>query len=303
MALRLGGARSVMNSYAEIDGVPVAADRGLLTGLLRDEWGFAGTVVADYFAVRFLQTLHGVAGGRRRRGRGSPCGPASTSSCRPWTPSARRWSRRSRRGEVDEALVDRALRRVLTQKIELGLLDADWQALPDDVASPAPRRRGQPGHRRCAWPGSRSCCCATRRRPAAAPRHRGSRWSARSPTTRWPCSAATRSPRTWASATPTTGSAWTSPRCATALARRVPDAHLRAGVRHHRRRHLGHRRPRSPRPPPPTCACSPSATGPDCSAGAPPARAATPSTCDCPACRPNSSARCWPPAPRWSWCC
>ncbi|MEW1588960.1 glycoside hydrolase family 3 N-terminal domain-containing protein, partial [Micromonospora vinacea] len=62
MALRLGGARSVMNSYAEIDGLPVAADRGLLTGLLRDEWGFTGIVVADYFAVRFLQTLHRVAG-------------------------------------------------------------------------------------------------------------------------------------------------------------------------------------------------------------------------------------------------
>src|SRR3954452_21106896 len=63
MALRLGGARSVMNSYAEIDGVPVAADPRLLTDLLRDAWGFSGTLVADYFAVRFLQTLHGVAAG------------------------------------------------------------------------------------------------------------------------------------------------------------------------------------------------------------------------------------------------
>ena len=57
-ALRLGGARSVMNSYSEIDGVPAGADEQLLTGLLRDEWGFTGTVVSDYFAVRFLQTLH-----------------------------------------------------------------------------------------------------------------------------------------------------------------------------------------------------------------------------------------------------
>ena len=35
------------------------------------------------------------------------------------------------RGEVDEALVDRALRRVLTQKAELGLLDADWSPAAD----------------------------------------------------------------------------------------------------------------------------------------------------------------------------
>ena len=55
MAVRDGGARSVMHSYAEIDGVPVAADPTLLTGLLRDQWGFDGTVVADYFGVAFLQ--------------------------------------------------------------------------------------------------------------------------------------------------------------------------------------------------------------------------------------------------------
>src|SRR6187549_1305137 len=62
MVLREGGARSVMNSYTDIDGVPSAGDRSLLTGLLRDEWGFEGTVVSDYFAVAFLKLQHGVAG-------------------------------------------------------------------------------------------------------------------------------------------------------------------------------------------------------------------------------------------------
>lgn len=134
MALRLGGARSVMNSYAEIDGLPVAADRGLLTGLLRDEWGFTGTVVADYFAVRFLQTLHGVAGDAADAARlALRAGidvelPTVDAFGEPLVEAARR-------GEVDEALIDCALRRVLTQKIELGLLDEGWQELPDDVAS------------------------------------------------------------------------------------------------------------------------------------------------------------------------
>ncbi|MGC4850985.1 glycoside hydrolase family 3 N-terminal domain-containing protein [Micromonospora sp. DT15] len=134
MALRLGGARSVMNSYAEIDGLPVAADRGLLTGLLRDEWGFTGTVVADYFAVRFLQTLHGVAGDAAEAARlALRAGidvelPTVDAFGEPLVEAARR-------GEVDEALIDCALRRVLIQKIELGLLDEGWQELPDDVAS------------------------------------------------------------------------------------------------------------------------------------------------------------------------
>ncbi|WP_433308467.1 glycoside hydrolase family 3 N-terminal domain-containing protein [Micromonospora sp. CA-269861] len=134
MALRLGGARSVMNSYAEIDGLPVAADRGLLTGLLRDVWGFTGTVVADYFAVRFLQTLHGVAGDAADAARlALRAGidvelPTVDAFGEPLVEAARR-------GEVDEALIDCALRRVLIQKIEVGLLDEGWQTLPDDVAS------------------------------------------------------------------------------------------------------------------------------------------------------------------------
>ena len=68
-AVRDGAARrrrpqSVMNSYAEIDGVPVAANVDLLTGLLRDQLGFEGTVVADYFSVAFLEVMHGIAADR-----------------------------------------------------------------------------------------------------------------------------------------------------------------------------------------------------------------------------------------------
>ncbi|MET8231788.1 glycoside hydrolase family 3 N-terminal domain-containing protein [Micromonospora sp. NPDC005298] len=134
MALRLGGARSVMNSYAEIDGLPAAADQDLLTGLLRDEWGFTGTVVADYFAVRFLQTLHGVAADATDAARlalraGIDVELPTVDAFGPPLVEA------VRRGEVDEALIDRALRRVLTQKIEVGLLDADWRELPDDAAN------------------------------------------------------------------------------------------------------------------------------------------------------------------------
>ena len=62
MAIREGGARSVMHSYTDIDGMPSAADESLLTGLLRDTWGFDGTVVADYFGDRLPQDA------ARRRG-------------------------------------------------------------------------------------------------------------------------------------------------------------------------------------------------------------------------------------------
>jgi len=58
---RRGGAWSVMNSYVDLDGVPVASDADLLTGILRDRLGFTGVVVADYFAVAFLEVMHAVA--------------------------------------------------------------------------------------------------------------------------------------------------------------------------------------------------------------------------------------------------
>ena len=62
----MGRARSVMNSYTDVDGVPVGSDPTLLTDLLRNKWGFTGTVVSDYGAVMFLQRMHRVAGSEVR---------------------------------------------------------------------------------------------------------------------------------------------------------------------------------------------------------------------------------------------
>ncbi len=55
-ALQKGGARSVMASYNEIDGVPSHANRWLLRKVLREEWGFNGFVVSDYFGISELNT-------------------------------------------------------------------------------------------------------------------------------------------------------------------------------------------------------------------------------------------------------
>ncbi len=125
MAVLDGGAGSVMNSYAEVDGVPVAADAELLTDLLRERWGFAGTVVADYFSVAFLQTLHGVAAELADAGvQALSAGidvelPTGVAYLAPL-------AEKVRAGALDEAVVDRALRRVLAQKETLGLLAEDY---------------------------------------------------------------------------------------------------------------------------------------------------------------------------------
>lgn len=133
MALREGGARSVMHAYTDIDGVPSAGDRRLLTELLREKLGFTGIVVADYYGISFLETLHGVAG--------SPAHAAAialTAGVDVELPTIRCYgpplARLVNDGSVPENLLDRSVRRVLTMKCELGLLDDGWSAALDDLA-------------------------------------------------------------------------------------------------------------------------------------------------------------------------
>jgi beta-xylosidase len=127
MALREGGARSVMHAYNDIDGVPAAAHTELLTDLLRDAWGFDGTVVSDYFGVSFLELAHHVADSPARA-----AALALAAGVDVELPGLRCYGepllKAVRSGEVPESLVDRAALRVLRQKCELGLLDPDWSA-------------------------------------------------------------------------------------------------------------------------------------------------------------------------------
>ena len=55
------GIMSVMPSYNEIDGLPSHANKWLLQKLLRDEWGFKGHVVSDYYAIPQMMDLHHIA--------------------------------------------------------------------------------------------------------------------------------------------------------------------------------------------------------------------------------------------------
>jgi beta-glucosidase len=152
MALRDGGAKSVMNSYTEIDGVPVASSSELLTDLLRGDLGFEGVVVADYFAVAFLEKTHQIAADR-----GEAAALALEAGIDVELPTGDAYleplTAKVRAGEVPEELVERAVLRVLAQKEELGLLDpgaVDRPALErrDAAARPGREARGRRAERR-----------------------------------------------------------------------------------------------------------------------------------------------------------
>ena len=129
MALREGGARAVMPAYQDIDGVPASADRRLLTGLLREELGFTGLVVSDYYAISFLESRHHVAGSRAEA-----AAEALRAGLDVELPTVRCYgeplAEAVRSGLVGEDELDRAAARVLTVKAELGLLDGTGEPAP-----------------------------------------------------------------------------------------------------------------------------------------------------------------------------
>jgi len=143
MAIRYGNAKAVMHSYADVDGVPPAADESLLTRLLRDELGFDGLVVADYYGISFLETLHGVAGSPAQA-----AGLALRAGVDVELPNVRCYgaplANAVNSGVVPVQLVDRAAGRVLRQKIELGLLDHPGYEAVGESAEPGSARAANP---------------------------------------------------------------------------------------------------------------------------------------------------------------
>jgi beta-glucosidase len=124
-AVRAGGVRSVMNAYNEVDGVPCAADRELLTALLREDWGFAGCVVSDYFAIRQLAEYHGFAVDAQDASVKTLSAGIDvelpTADC-----YAEPLAEAVRQGLVPREALDTAVRRVLRTKFELGLFERPY---------------------------------------------------------------------------------------------------------------------------------------------------------------------------------
>src|SRR5690606_21384094 len=101
----------------------------LLTGLLRDTWDFDGTVVADYFGIAFLKTLHGVAADWADAARA-----ALTAGVDVDLPTGQTFgaplAEAAADGRVPEALADRAPRRVRNRVAALRLVDPQWRRVP-----------------------------------------------------------------------------------------------------------------------------------------------------------------------------
>ena len=129
-AVREAGVTAVMPAYHEIFGVPVHASPFMLTRILRDEWDFQGIVVSDFFGIRNNWDTHVVA--RDTADAARLAASAGVDIDMPQLESYRHLVTLVRAGRLDEAVVDRSVRRVLRAKFHMGLLENPY-VNPDEA--------------------------------------------------------------------------------------------------------------------------------------------------------------------------
>jgi beta-glucosidase len=120
-AVKEANVSSVMASYNEIDGVPSHMNTWLLEKVLRQEWGFKGNVVADYYAITQLMDLHKVVGSKPEAAKLSL--EAGVDIELPDPDIYPNLIRMVKEGKISETVIDQSVARNLRAKFLLGLFE------------------------------------------------------------------------------------------------------------------------------------------------------------------------------------
>ncbi|WCL55292.1 glycoside hydrolase family 3 N-terminal domain-containing protein [Gimibacter soli] len=115
------GIEAVMPSYNEIDGVPSHANTWLLHDVLRVEWGFKGAIVSDYVAIDQMASIHHVAPDIESAA--VLALKAGVDSDLPDGTSYATLPEALKDGKVTMAMIDDAVRRMLSVKFRAGLFE------------------------------------------------------------------------------------------------------------------------------------------------------------------------------------
>jgi len=131
---------SVMNAYNDVDGLPCGGSAAILSHLLRDELGFDGCVVADYFTTALLIASHRVAADKAEAARLAL--RAGLDVELPMLDCYPELAGLLERGDLAIEDVDRSVRRILKLKCLLGLFErpyVDAARAPDVYQTPEAR--------------------------------------------------------------------------------------------------------------------------------------------------------------------
>lgn len=125
------GAGSVMNSFNIYQCVPVAGNKILLKDILREELGFGGMLISDYGAINEIVT-HGCAEDAREAAR---MALEATMDIEMVTQTyLEHLPKLVEDGVVKEGQLDEAVRRILTYKYKIGIMDDPFRYIQPEVA-------------------------------------------------------------------------------------------------------------------------------------------------------------------------
>ena len=125
-AIQKGNAVSVMASYNEIDGVPSHANKWLLKDVLRNEWGFKGYIVSDYYAITELYKNENTVSHSVAKDKVDAALLAVNAGVNLETPDPDCYPnlvKLVREGKVNESVLDELIAPMLRYKFILGLFD------------------------------------------------------------------------------------------------------------------------------------------------------------------------------------
>lgn len=120
-AIKEGGLQSVMPAYHELDGVPAHANKHFLQDILRQDFGFQGVVVSDYYAIGELASRHRVAFDKADATRQSL--EAGVDMELPDPDNYLTIVEQVKAGKISEEILNRAVSNVLRSKFQLGLFE------------------------------------------------------------------------------------------------------------------------------------------------------------------------------------
>ena len=113
------GAASVMTAFNEFNGIPCTANNWLLREILREEWGFDGVVVSDWQSITEM-IAHGYSENDLHAAIQSINASCDVDMM---ADAYLKLGEALESGQIDEAEVDHAVRRVLRMKFNLGLFE------------------------------------------------------------------------------------------------------------------------------------------------------------------------------------
>lgn len=117
------GAQTMMINSGEINGVPIHANKQLLTDMVRGELGFDGVLVTDWEDILYLHSRHRIADSYRTAVKIAIDAGIDMSMTPIDTEFADHVVDLVSSGELTEARIDESVRRILTLKERLGLFE------------------------------------------------------------------------------------------------------------------------------------------------------------------------------------